>query len=274
MRENKTCFHKELEQMSTAQLDDILQAELQKDQPDEHVVLPILEVLEKREEGIVSEISPSSRTAWDRFTGSIAQAKPRKSPLKWISGVAAAAAVVCLVLLMIPQGAEADTLFDRLVRITDSVLQFFDPDRDPGDIQREFVFETDNPGLQQLHDKLAELGVTEPVVPMWLPEGYDLEELKVASMRGSIKVHAYFSNGENAVMIQYKLVAAATTTQYEVKNRKAEVYESFGVYHTIAENEKELSAVWEKSGVECLLAGDMKREVLCTIIDSIYRREP
>ena len=121
---------------------------------------------------------------------------------------------------------------------------------------------------------MIELGINTPVVPMWLPEGYALTELKVASMRSSTKVYANFADGENSITVQYKLAVAATTTQYEVKNRKVEVYESFGAYHTMTENEKELSAVWEKSGVECLLAGYLEKEVLYAIIDSIYRREP
>ena len=44
--------------------------------------------------------------------------------------------------------------------------------------QPEYVFETDHPGLQQIYDAVVEMGVTEPVVPMWVPEGYDLVEYK------------------------------------------------------------------------------------------------
>ena len=272
MRENMTCLRKELEERSTEQLDNMLQTELQKEQPDENTVLPILQILEDREGGRPVEIGVSARAAWDRFTGSIARANPRKSPLKWISGVAAAAAVVCLALLVIPNNAEADTLFNRLVRITDSVFQFFDPDRNPGDIQREFVFETDNPGLQQLHDKLIELCVTEPVVPMWLPDGYELTELKTVSMSGYEKVAAIFSNGAKTIVIQYNLTEETTATQYEIKNKQVGVYESSGIYHTIVENETNLSAVWEMKGVECLMVADLEKEVLYEVIDSIYGR--
>ena len=153
MREIKTCLRKELEERSTEQLDNMLQTELQKEQPDENTVLPILQILEDREGGRPMEIGESARAAWDRFTESATVTKPRRSSHKWIAGVAAAVAIVCLVFLAIPQDAEAGTLFDRLLHLTDSVLQFFDPDRDPGDVQREYVFVTDHPGLQQLHDK-------------------------------------------------------------------------------------------------------------------------
>lgn len=272
MRENMTCLQEELEEMSTAQLDGILQAELQKEQPDENTVLPILQILEDREGGRPVEIGESARAAWDRFTESATVTKPRRSSHKWIAGVAAAVAIVCLVFLAIPQDAEAGTLFDRLLHLTDSVLQFFDPDRDPGDVQREYVFVTDNPGLQQLHDELAELGITEPVVPMWLPEGYALTELKASSKLGYDKVQANFFDGIKTIVMQYNLTAETTATQYETKNKQVEVYESSGVYHTIIENETNVSAVWEMNGVECLIAGDLEKEMLHVIIASIYRR--
>lgn len=272
MRENKTCLHIELETMSTAQLDDILQAELQKEQPDENVVLPILEILEAREGERPVEISGANLVAWDRFTENAPEAKPRRPSRKWVASVAAAVAIVCLVFLAIPQDAEADTLFDRLLHLTDSVLQFFDPDRDPGDLEKEYVFETDHPGLQRLHDKLAELGVTEPVVPMWLPEGYELTELKTVSMSSYEKVFANFSDSTKTIIMQYNLTEETTATQYETKNKQVEIYESTRVYHTIIENEESLSATWERDTVECLLVADLEKEVLYVIINSIYRR--
>lgn len=272
MRENKACLQKELEKMSTAQLDVILHEELQKEHPDEKTVLPILEVLGERESGEPIVIAESAKAAWAKFQESTAASRPRRSPVKWLASVAAAIAIVFAVLLAIPQETEADTLLDRLIHLTDSVIQFFDPDRDPGDLQREFVFETDHPGLQQLYDEVVKLGVTGPVVPMWLPEGYELTELKTSSGRGYEKVYAVFSNGAKNLTIQYKLVAGTTSAQYEIKSKQVEVYESSGIYHTIIENEKDLSVIWEGKTVDCLMVADLEKEVLYAIIDSIYRR--
>jgi len=218
MREKKTCLHEEWGQMSTSQLDDILQAELQKEHPDENTVLPILEILEDREGRDTTAPTEAARAAWEKFKKNTAKPKQRRSPIKWITSIAAVVVIVCAVLLAVPLEAEADTLLDRLMYLTDRVLQFFDPDSDPGDLQREYIFETDNPGLQQLYDKMLELGVTEPVVPMWLPDGYALVELRVTPMRDFTKVYANLANREDSIMMQYKLVTAATTTQYEVKD--------------------------------------------------------
>ena len=155
MRESKTCLYGELKNMSTLQLDDMLQKELQKEHPDENVVQPILKVLEDREKGYPVEITETARAAWDQFKENTEKTKPKKSSHKWFVRVAAVAAIVCIVALAIPQQAEAGSLFDRLLHWTGRVLQFIDPDSDPGDLDTKFVFETDNPGLQQLYDKVV-----------------------------------------------------------------------------------------------------------------------
>lgn len=272
MREKQTCLHEEWGQMSTSQLDDILQAELQKECPDENTVLPILRILEAREYGEPAVLTESARAAWAKFEKTTAERKQRGTALKWITSTAATIAIICAVLLAIPLDAEAGTLFERLVYLTDRVLQFFDPDGDPGDLQREYIFETDNPGLQQLHDKMVELGVTEPVVPMWLPEGYDVEGIESVPMPGYTKVYAKFLNGAKTIVVQYILSSTEGVVQYEVKNKQVSVYELFGTYHTIIENEKDLSAVWEKAGVECLIVADLGGDEMHTILKSIYGR--
>ena len=58
MRENKTCPNRGWQQMPTEELDQILQAELEKEHPNEEVVLPILHELEDREKDVPVENTP------------------------------------------------------------------------------------------------------------------------------------------------------------------------------------------------------------------------
>ena len=53
------------------------------------------------------------------------------------------------------------------------MFAFFSPD-EPTQAIEEYEFRTEHPGLQEVYDAVAGLGVTEPVVPMWIPEGYTL----------------------------------------------------------------------------------------------------
>lgn len=271
MRENKTCLRKELETISTPELEEKLQEELRKEYPDEKVVLPVLQELEERAEAVPIEITEDHRAAWEKFKRNAANNKNVPKSKSWLAKAVAAAAVVCVFILAIPRQAGAENLFDRLVRFADGVFQFFDFGSDPGDIETEYVFTTDNSGLQQLYDKMTELGVKDPVVPMWLPEGYQLTELKVLPAPDCKKVHANFEKLDSTIVMSFRMPKNATYTQYERK-LDMEVYEIAGVAHAIVENEKTWSAAWIAEGIECSVTVDQEKEVLIEIIRSIYRR--
>ena len=273
MTERETiCQAGNLDQLSVQQLDELLQAELCKDYPEEKVVLPILKELEQREKGYPVELTQGMTQAWDRFSAHTQKLAPRKPFAPWLFAAAAAIALVCAVIFAIPQSADADGLLDRLVQLTDSILQFFDPDSAPQEEQTETVFQTEHPGLQQLHRKLTEYGITDPVVPMWLPEGYELTELKTMAIDNLTKICANFTYEDRSVLIWYMLSSEITATQYDVDDKQAEHYEVAGIYHTIVKNGEKLSATWARDRIECLMTVDLESEAIYDIIDSIYRR--
>ena len=236
-----------LKRMSIAQLDELLQAELRKDTPDEEVVLPILEILEAREQ------------------------KPKRKN-RWVISVAAAAALLVLLTAVVPKAIGANSLWDAILQLTDSVMQFFAPGVEPRIAEIEYTFHTDNPGLQQLYDKVTELGITEPIVPMWLPEGFELNELKATSFDGDTKISCSFYRESKSIIITYRFSDDISSTQYERQMGQIETYESGGVMHAIARNSWNQIAVWAWNGVECEIAMDSNLDDLRKVIDSIYRR--
>lgn len=179
MRENKTCPNTGWQQMPTEELDKILQAELEKEHPNEEVVLPILHELKEREKDIPVKKTPEVLEILEKLSKHNTSSKQSIHKRRWLTGIAAAAAVVCIVVMTMSPTAQAESLFDILVRWTSSVFEFFTPEQDASNPPVEIVFETDNPGLQQLYDKVTELGVTELVVPMWLSEGFVLSEIRL-----------------------------------------------------------------------------------------------
>lgn len=255
-KKKNTCLIEALKQMTVEQLDETLQAELRKEDPDAEVVLPILSELRYREaDDLETTVQPAA-------------VKPRKR--RAVIAAAAVAAAICVLIAVVPGKADADDLMSVLLRVTQSVLQFFSPDDHPDDLQ-VYVFETDNPDLQRLHDEVVRLGVTDPVVPMWLPEGSVMTELKVIPVEGITKVYAQFGNGDRSVLISYKISPLITTTQYERRDT-TNSFEAAGIGHAIVENSVSCTAAWTREGVECQIAVDSDREELQKIIRSIYRR--
>ena len=199
-----------LEQMETVQLDEMLRSELQKEKPDAYAVQLILAVLQEREKDYSVEMDPGTEQAWQEYIGKTSG--KAKGPVRSVLlKVASFAVILAVLFLAMPQQVEAESIWERLIRWTDSVFELFSPD-DRSAEPAEYVFQTENPGLQQVYDSVVELGVTDPVVPMWLPEGYELVECRAISTPTKTFVIAAFTNGINEI--------GFTTTLYSLPFNK------------------------------------------------------
>lgn len=272
MRENKTCPNTGWQQMPTGQLDQILQAELEKEHPNEEVVLTILRELEEREKDIPVETTPEVLEILEKLSKHNTSSKQSIHKRKWLAGIAAAVAVVCIVVMSMSPTVRAESLFDILFRWTSSIFEFIDPDKNESYPIASSDFTTDNPGLQQLHDKVTELGVTEPVVPMWLPEGFALSKLKETPAASGTRVLGKFENGSNAVLITYR-ISMDISPKVEKEETGVEVFEVGEVSHFIVENDDTLSVTWSVDGVDCVMNANVSKEYIYPIIKSIYRSE-
>lgn len=267
----KACPGKELENMTTEQLDELLQEELRKEVPDESVVLPILQVLQEREKEYPVEIPEGITENPAKVNDHTEHAKP-KSRRTLALRIAAVAAVLGIVLMAVPRTVGAESIFQVLFRWTESVFEFLTPGSNNDDPPDGYVFTTDHEGLQQLYDTMVAEGVTDPVVPMWLPEGYELMEIKIDVLAGGKKVFAKFVNGNEGVLLSYMIRHGQTATQYEKGNPDAEIYEVDGYLHYILANKDNISVVWTHNAVECMVNANIDSEDVRRIIASIYGR--
>jgi len=272
MREIKTCLAQEWMQLPTDELDQILQAELEKEHPNEEVVLPILKILEEREKDYPVEETPEVLALLEKISKYDTPSKQSQIRRGWITGIAALAAVICIVVMALPHTVGAESIFDVLLRWTSSVFEFFTPEKDATNPPVEYLFETDNAGLQQLYDKVTGLGIVEPVVPMWLPDGFELFSLKETPLRNDgNKVIAVFMNDEKVVSVANR-ISRDITTKFEKEDTAVELFEAGDVSHFIMENGGNLSVTWTIDGVECSILADINKEDIYTMIKSIYRR--
>lgn len=272
MREIKTCPDQEWKQLPTEELDQILQTELEKDHPDEGVVLSILQILEEREKDYPVEKTPEVLAMLEKLSERKIPSKQFKNKRSWIAGIAAVAAVACIVVMALPRTVGAESILDVLFRWTSSVFEFFSSEEDATNPPVEYIFETDNSGLQQLYDKVTEQGITDPVVPMWLPEGFELVSLRVVPMRdNACKVDAVFTGDGKLISVSYRM-SSDITTQFEKKDTTLEVFDYADISHFVLENDEYLTVTWSLTGVECSLNANIAKEHIYSIIKSIYRR--
>lgn len=272
LKNDMTTLWEILEQMPTEKLDSILQEELCSEPVNGVKVQLILEALRSREGDCAVDKDPATGQAWERYRENIPQAEPQKKRSGgWILKTAVAAVLALSVLVVLPQDVEAMSFWERLARWTESIFSF--SESDIGENEAEYKFRTDNAGLQQVYDAVAGLGVTEPVVPMWLPEGYELVELKTITGLDHTSVYSAFKCGENEAAFSVDVYHGTVFYQYPKDETEIIKFEINGTKHYIMKNSDKWAVAWTNNHIECLLSIDCNEDTLYEILKSIYATE-
>lgn len=269
---NKTSLQSMLEQMPTEQLDEMLREELSKATPDESSVRLILSVLKERDANTPQVITPGVEAAWKEYQMHTEEHRPKARRIpSWMLRIASLAVIVGALFVVVPQEAEAESLWERLVRWTDSIFEFFSKDNQI--ILEEYAFQTDNPGLQQVYDAVTELGVTFPVVPMWLPEGYEITDCKTADAHNEKYVLSRFDDNGCEAVFMVSLYDSFAPVQYQKDGEQIKQIELHGTVYYLMRNVDRWAVVWSKENVECSFTIDCEEDAIYKILKSIYSME-
>ena len=268
MKDNQVNLYGLLEKLSTEQLDEMLQTELQEESVDENAVRVILRVLREREAGLRVEVDEAAQKAWAQYSKEQSVTQPA-GKWGWARRAAAVAAILAVVLLIAPTTANAERIYGMLTRWTDSIFEFFDPsDKDTNSV--EYEFRTDHAGLQQVYDTVVELGVTDPVVPMWIPEEYELTEIKKIDTPRKKFLSVNFYNGHKHLVYELDLYDENASRVYPKDEENVEHYEYAGVTHQAIRNFDLWTVIWSRGPVECFITVDCQEDILQRILQSIY----
>lgn len=268
-----------LEQLSTEQLDQMLDEELHSEVPDADAVRMIMRILRERDDAERKDtpvvLTPQQIEAWEKYQRDTAQIWKEENRIiqfrRWALKAASIVAVLVLLFLpILPQEAGAESLWNRLARLTDDLVDFFGPN-DNMDRIEAYEFKTDNPGLQQLYDAVVELGVTEPMVPMWLPVKENSVTIKTTQTPTSTGLVGELLNNE----LVFKIDIHHSDISHKYTRDETEI-QIFAVNETtfyIMRNYDYWIAIWNVDEIECSIQIDCQEDILHKILKSIYSTE-
>lgn len=269
---NDSGLRKSLEQLETEQLDKMLQAELEKQDPDMDAVRLIVRVLEERDGAVSATLPAGSQAAFQRYRDRMKGLQRHSAPVRhWIAVAASMVLILGMLFAVVPQQVEAESFWEMLQRWSGTVMEFFskqDRFKDP-----VYIFETDNPGLQQVYDAVVELGVTDPMVPMWLPEECELISLELIQTPMIEGICARFSYNQSELVYKLDVYAEKPARQFYRDDSHYESYEKNGTSFNITRNNNRWGAVWMKDNIECSIILDCQEDTLRRILGSIYVME-
>ena len=275
--------------MSDKDLEELLRLELDREDP--ALTLRVLESLSRRQ----PEKSGEAEAAWQRFEtrylpleaplySGEAEYPVKKRKRIWLRTVSLAAALALAVGLLAVQAGGSDPV-TRFARWTTERFTFGQTDLLPVE---EKESETANPpqnllsessepiSYDSLEDAVEELGREGHLIPAWLPEGYALESAEVRHMAGFSAMYVYYTIPGEESFIRFRYCrdhpgSSGGVSIHEKDDTPVEVYERDGTLYYFLSNEGFESVTWMLDDItECSIGGELPREDLRKIVDSMY----
>ncbi len=117
---------------------------------------------------------------------------------------------------------------------------------------------------------LAELGITEPVYPGKLPKGFVITESRISE--DPLVLMEQYARGDKLFSITITPIKGFETVVYQRGGEAAQEYKTDKAVHYVFETENTVTAVWYTKHYATSISGNITREEIKGIIDSIYER--
>lgn len=178
--------------------------------------------------------------------------------------VLAAALIVCLFAGIFVVQAAGVNVIGAIARWSDETFGF--NQSAPGAARSEPAGEGsgETSGLAR---SLVAHGITEPMVPQYIPEGYEQTELYVEPDGASFC--GVYENGEDCLVIQINRHDTTTDDQVEKNSEDPEVYIANHTEYYIMKNVDRYNAAWFTGEYMCTILNANSKELLYSMLDSI-----
>ena len=273
-----------LEQMSTAELEELLRASVQPDsQMDESTILLILEVLEARDPAMQPQ---EVEAAWERFERDVIDARQtaqtedetdieiehKEIPLtkkhRKLSKILGTAAIIVVILFAagsLITTAEGTNFWTAILDWTRETFGFAD-DVDEWD-ENEIPVQ-----LEELNELIEEYELTGSIpVPSYIPNEY-VTVSTIVNDRDDVTVFfCQLQRDDDTIVLQYRVWKdndPSAETQKDMENPE-EYRNATGQFFYVAQNEGLFNATWTKGKIECSIFNVSTRDELIKILDSI-----
>lgn len=253
-----------LEELSTEQLDRLLQTELGKERIDRTQLVEILHVLEEREAEKPRVLNEEVRRAWENYRNAQKRSTANRP---WLQAVKAAAVVVAVSALLLSAPAVAGSGFLQMIGRWTADIFHFSGTPEESAVPEDYVFETDNPGLQKVYEAACEMGIQHPVVPMWLPEEFELVQLDTYINDDFLA--AEFKTSTDILSITIRKQKEPTDFTKDEEN--VVKYTRCAVDYFIVKNEDEIKIMWMAGMNACLISVSAHNLDTYKVIHSIYK---
>ena len=115
---------------------------------------------------------------------------------------------------------------------------------------------------------LAELGITEPVYPAKLPEGFVITESHISEK--PLVLMEQYAKGDRLFSITITPIKGVKNAVYQAYGIQPQVYRSDNTAHYVFANEETIIVMWYTKNYATTISGNVTLEELKVSIDTLY----
>ena len=124
---------------------------------------------------------------------------------------------------------------------------------------------------ESLQQALDEYGVEEKLAPTQLPDQATLVSITPEEEKGALTFLAVYEVPNGVFSITIRQTSTLPVLEIEKDATNVESYFVDGIEHHLMEDLGRQKAIWHNNGWECRINGDISRNELTAMIDSIYK---
>jgi len=211
--------------------------------------------------------SAEAASAQNTTSSAFSEKKHFRRPFLKILPIAAA-----LVLLLGSVSAQAFgfDLFGALARWTAEIFHIGSDEVPHAAITLRPLAEGESAQYDSLQEAVDAFGITEPIVPTWVPERFELMNVTASNREEKIFICAEYLCGEDFLQISYNEIEANSVTVE--KGDESVKSHSFGnIQHYLVSDLGRTKAVWQNGILDSRIAGNVTEEEMIQMIDSVYK---
>ena len=213
--------------------------------------------------------SAEAASAQNTTSSAFSEKKHFRRPFLKILPIAAA-----LVLLFGSVSAQAFgfDLFGALARWTAEIFHIGSDEVPHAAITLRPLSEGESANYDSLQEAVEAFGITEPVVPTWVPERFELMNVTAANRKGRILIYGDYVIGEDFLQISYNEIEANSNI-VEKEDGSVKSHSSGNIQHYLFFDLGRTKAVWQNGSLECCIAGNTSEQEMMDMIDSVYEEK-
>ena len=210
--------------------------------------------------------SAEAASAQNTTSSAFSEKKHFRRPFLKILPIAAA-----LVLLFGSVSAQAFgfDLFGALARWTAEIFHIGSDEVPHAAITLRPLAEGESANYNSLQEAAEAFGITEPMVPTWVPERFELMHVTATNRKERILIYGDYVSGEDFLQIRYNEIEPNSNT-VEKEDNPVNYYSSGNVEHYLVSDLGWTKAIWQNGSLECCIAGNTSEQEMMDMIDSVY----